>query len=213
MQPDRSTRSRDGTPPSRGRAGEQSEALLDALARLNPLRQVVRGRRRPGNRRRRPGRSPRRPGSCGRRFQPAGADAGRSRCGPGTPTATGSPTTTAPGCSTRCSAQVSRPWCWCPPTRSSTRGSGRPKSRTCRAITGWSPSTAVATGAPTGRWPQRPTPRRRTSPSWRRCWTPPARTRWCWSGCATTASGGRCASPPTTPSGSPASSPSRSGCR
>jgi hypothetical protein len=42
MQRDRSTRSRDGTPPSRGRAGEQPEALLDALARLNPLRQVVR---------------------------------------------------------------------------------------------------------------------------------------------------------------------------
>jgi hypothetical protein len=41
MQRDRSTRSRDGTPPSRGRAGEQPEALLDALARPNPLRQVV----------------------------------------------------------------------------------------------------------------------------------------------------------------------------
>ena len=136
--------------------------------------------------------STRRPGSCGRRFQPAVADAGR--CGARTkdPDRDGF----ADHDGTRVFYEV--------------YGAGEPTlvlvpsnpivdsqqwkaqvpylSRHHRVVT----STAVATATPTGQRPRRPTPRRRTSPSWRRCWTPPARTRWCWSGCATTASDGHC---------------------
>ena len=53
--------------------------------------------------------------------------------------------------STRSTATASRPSCCCRPGRSSTRATGRRRSRTSRATSASSPSTGAATGAPTAR--------------------------------------------------------------
>ena len=58
---------------------------------------------------------------------------------------------TACASTTRSTARASRRCSCCRPGRSSTRGTGRCRSRTSRATAGWSRSTGAATAAPTGR--------------------------------------------------------------
>src|SRR6266542_4291421 len=80
----------------------------------------------------------------------AGTTGEGERCGPANRSLTATSSARASRSTTRCSAPVSRRWCSCPPGRSSTRATGSSRSRTWLGATGWSPSTAVATAAPTG---------------------------------------------------------------
>ena len=78
------------------------------------------------------------------------------RCAHANRSVTATSSATASRSTTRCSAPASRRCCCCRRGRSSTRGTGRCRSRTWRGIAAWSPSTVAATVARTGR----PSPRR-----------------------------------------------------
>ena len=130
-----------------------------------------------------------------------------SRTAPGTVDAA-----TASRSARRSTATGAPPSCSCRPGRSSTRGSGRPRSVTWRGTSGWSPSTAGGTAGPTGRRARRRTPTRSTPPTPSPCWTPPAPTRAVLVGAVRGASRGRCTWPPTTPTGCRGCSASAPSC-
>ena len=74
-----------------------------------------------------------------------------SRRGRATRTSPATSSATASSSTTRSTARASRPSCSCRRGRSSTRATGRCRSRTSPGTAAWSRSTGAATAAPTGR--------------------------------------------------------------